>query len=147
MLAEAKAKPRRDEVERPSTQQRASHDDSGPLLSKAEYEAWQDFSLSSWQPFKAAWLARGFRKPPAGSATDDDTSQRGLLWQIAQARPMDLGRWVAAAPPKATARQVVAHVLEEWQRVRAQVAATPAVRNAGPENAGAILERLMRKPT
>jgi hypothetical protein len=55
--------------------------------------------------------------PPFGSPDDPDTSQRGLLWQIAEARPNDLGRWVKEAElpqPKA----VIAYVLDRWHEAR-----------------------------
>lgn len=87
-------------------------------LTRAQLDAWATFG-PEWEPFKAAWLARGFRHPPAGSPDNDDTSQRGLLWQIASNRPNDLGRWVAAAPGK-TARQVIEWVLAQWHEVRAE---------------------------
>lgn len=90
-----------------------------PRLTKAQLEAWASFTAPEWQPFREAWLARGFRHPPSGSRDDDDTSQRGLLWQIANNRPDDLGRWVTAAIGK-TPREVIDWILAQWHEVRAE---------------------------
>jgi len=90
---------------------------NGPRLTREQLAAWASFDRPEWQPFKTAWLARGFLWPPSGSDGDDDTSQRGLLWSIADARPHDLGRWVTEAKGK-TARAIIDHVLARWHEVR-----------------------------
>lgn len=92
-------------------------------LSKAQLDAWASFG-PEWGAFKAAWLDRGFLWPPAGNAEDDDTSQRGLLWSILDARPGELVALVRAAPGK-TAREVVAHVLKRWRQVKAEAEVDP----------------------
>ncbi len=88
-----------------------------PRLTKDQLDGWGTFSVPAWRPFKDAWLARGFRHPPFGSPDDGDTSQRGLLWQIADARPIDLGLWVKTAPGH-TAREVIEWVLKQWHESR-----------------------------
>lgn len=89
-------------------------------LTQRELESWSSFSTPEWSEFKHAWLGRGLHYAPFGQPDDDDTSQRGLLWQIADARPHDLARWVREAPGR-TAREVIDHVLEQWHSVRADV--------------------------
>jgi hypothetical protein len=89
-----------------------------PRLTERELNSWNGFTAREWRPFKEAWLGRGLHYAPFGSDGDDDTSQRGLLWQIAEARPNDLGRWVREAPGR-TAREVISYVLEQWHSVRA----------------------------
>lgn len=89
-----------------------------PRLTERELDSWATFNNRKWDPFKEAWLGRGLHYAPFGSPDDDDTSQRGLLWQIADARPNDLGRWVKEAPGR-TSREVITHVLEQWHEQRA----------------------------
>lgn len=77
---------------------------------------WSDFTEDEWEPFRESWTGRGFRLPPYGKPTDDN-SQRALLWRIAEARPTDLGRWVAEAPPSCVApREVIDYVLAKWRQ-------------------------------
>lgn len=90
---------------------------SEPRLTAEQLEAWSTFTAPQWQPFKDAWLRRGFRWPPIGSPDSDDTSQRGLLWQIADARPDDLGLWVGQAKG-ISPRDVIAFVLDRWHGAR-----------------------------
>lgn len=90
-------------------------------------EAWSTFTRPEWQPFKTAWLKHGLMWPPKGSDGDDDTSQRGLLWQVAEARPNDLGRWVAEAKGN-DPQSVIAHVLARWHAVRDGINDLKAVR-------------------
>ncbi len=90
-------------------------------LTKAELESWSSFTAPAWAPFREAWIGRGLHRAPAGKPDDDDTSQRGLLWQVADARPHDLARWVSEAPfspnkPKSTA--IIDYVLEQWHSTR-----------------------------
>jgi hypothetical protein len=94
---------------------------SAPRLTLAQLEAWQTFG-PEWGPFKNAWFGRGFRLPPMGSPNDDGErpSQRSMLWRIARERPNDLGRWVRDAPGRTT-REVIAHVLRQWQFLRGSV--------------------------
>ncbi len=86
------------------------------LLSAEQLAAWQDFSHPRWQPFREAWLAKGFRYPPHGE-WDDPKSQRALLWEIADARPDELAAWIRAAPGRSV-RDVVGWVLERWHEAR-----------------------------
>jgi hypothetical protein len=86
------------------------------LLSAEQFAAWSGFDHPAWEPFKSAWLARGLRNPPFGDA-DDPGRQRALLWEIADARPDDLGRWVAEAPGRSV-RGVINHVLEQWHAAK-----------------------------
>lgn len=91
------------------------------LLTKAQFDAWRTFADPAWQPFKAAWLERGFCHPPEGDPRDDPrTSLRSRLWEIAQARPDDLGRWVREARGS-TQREVVGHVFAMWRELREEV--------------------------
>ena len=68
--------------------------------------------------FRLVWIGRGLRLPPSGEA-DDPKGQRGLLWQVLDARPGDLVRWVAEAPGK-TSHAVVEHVIARWHEARAE---------------------------
>jgi hypothetical protein len=91
-----------------------------PTLSKDELESWRSFG-PEWDAFRLAWIHRGFRIAPSGSSTDDDSSQRGLLWQILDSRPSDLVRWVHEAPAKAKhPSDVLSYVLQRWHEVRAE---------------------------
>lgn len=112
-------------------------------LTKEQRGAWSDFG-PEWDPLKAAWLRRGLLWPPSGESTDgDDESQRGLLWQVLDAQPTNLPRWVAAAPGT-TAKEVVAHVLAQWHEVRDAVGPSrrslprPVPRTAQPMRVGEI---------
>jgi hypothetical protein len=100
-------------------QARGGSPSTEPRLTKEQLTAWGSFSAREWQPFREAWMGRGLLWPPFGGPDDDDTSQRGLLWQIANARPNDLGRWVRQAKGR-TSREVITHVLEKWHEVRAE---------------------------
>jgi hypothetical protein len=123
-----------------------------PLLTKAQLEAWATFG-PEWGTFKAAWLARGFLFPPFGSPDDDDTSQRGLLWSLLDARPTDLVRWVQEAPGKFPT-DVLGYILGHWHTIRDEAEATePSVVLHGPnrrdaaERLGSIMERVLpRRP-
>ena len=79
------------------------------LLTKAQLEAWEKFDASSevagtgrlWEPTKRAWMGRGFRHPPTAK-------QRAILWELLEARPTDLPRWIREAPRNMkTTRQVI----------------------------------------
>jgi hypothetical protein len=95
--------------------------DWASAMTRSERDAWSGFG-PEWSAFRAAWLRRGLRRPPHGSAEDDPDdpkpSQRALLFSILDARPHDLPRWVSDAPAKASASQVVAHCLERWHAER-----------------------------
>lgn len=119
-----------------------------PRLTKDQLEAWRSFAAPQWRAFKSAWLGRGFLWPPAGEDGDDDTTQRGLLWQIADARPSELGAWVRLAPGSHP-REVIDYVLTRWHQIREDVGleeteakAVQARRRDAPQRAGAILDRL-----
>lgn len=92
-------------------------------LTKDQFDAWSDFG-SEWDAFKAAWLAKGLRFPPAGSPHDDpeaaSPSQRALLYSILDSRPTDLPRWVREAPGKSAAN-VIGYVLQSWHALRETV--------------------------
>lgn len=116
-------------------------------LTAEQLAAWSGFG-HVWDDFKRAWLGRGFLWPPAGEPDDDDTSQRGLLWQVLDSRPTDLPVWVKAAPGTTT-RQVVAYVLDRWHEVReavdpdtADAPSSPGERRAAAESLGSIMARL-----
>jgi len=90
-----------------------------PLLTRSQLAAWATFGRE-WEPFKQAWLGRGFLHPPSGSPDDDPeetNSQRALLWQVVDAQPTNIARWVREAPGR-TPRAVIAFVLERWHSVR-----------------------------
>lgn len=135
-----------------SHQPRETHD-RATLLTKRQLAAWATFG-SEWDDVKAAWLERGFRHPPAGSA-DDETSQRALLYEILDARPGDLVSWIREAPTKLPSDKVVAHVLGRWKAVKAEVDAEPddehvpwlrggpEARRSAAETVGAIAARVV----
>jgi hypothetical protein len=106
---------------------------NGLTLSIDELRAWRTFEADEWGPFRRAWHGRHFRKPPSGDS-EDRTTQRGVLWEIARDRPNDLGGWVAEAPGK-SAREVVGYVLDRWHEIQAAAAmaeARPTAGRAGP---------------
>ncbi len=109
----------RDEKEatRSSTSSARAASGEAALLTKSQLEAWATFG-PEWAHFKAAWLERGFRHPPSGDPDGGDTSQRGLLWQVLDARPAGIAEWVRAAPRGATARAVVQYVLDRFHARR-----------------------------
>lgn len=82
-------------------------------------EAWSRFAGRQWQPFIGAWRARGFRLPPG-------EEQRETLLEAVDARPRDVGTWVAEPPKESTSFQVVAHVLARWHAVRDEAMARAA---------------------
>lgn len=115
-------------------------DGRGPRLTKERLDAWASFRHPSWQPFKRAWLARGIPLPPPGSASDDEeTSLRSRLWEIADARPNDLGRWVAEAQGR-TVHAVIGHVFDRWSDMRDGIAAA-GVEDDEAWEAGKVAER------
>lgn len=127
-------------VEAPS----APQDDSGGPLDRAELEgsaaaAWEPFGDPPWPPFASAWRARGFRLPPT-------EAQAAMLLEVADARPADLGRWVAGARAGLSASDVVAVVLEHWHALAADLAAAEeawaATKAADRASAPAALARL-----
>lgn len=107
-----------------------------PRLTREQLDAWATFTDPAWQPFKTAWLAKGFSHPPFGNSEDDaDTSQRARLWRIAEDQPQALGRWVAHSPGK-SAHEVIAYVFAQRAKLAAEV---------GLEEAGARGEQAGRK--
>lgn len=92
---------------------------SEPLLDARELEAWSRYSRKAWEPFKLAWLARGFKLPPMGDP-DDERSQAHVVWEILDNRPSDLVRWTNEAPGK-TSHAVVGYLIERWQALKADV--------------------------
>jgi hypothetical protein len=97
-----------------------SRPEEEPRLTEQQLKAWTTFKSARWGPFKEAWLKRGYLFPPFGTDSDDDTSQRGLLNQIADARPNDLGTWIAEAPP-GDHHSVITYALEQWHALREDV--------------------------
>jgi hypothetical protein len=99
----------------------AQSDDWTQALTLAERDEWARFG-PEWDAFRVAWLARGFRHPPAGSADDDpddpSPSQRALLHSILDAWPSELPRWITEAPKRLAAAGVVALVIERWHGKR-----------------------------
>jgi hypothetical protein len=96
-------------------------------LAPAERNPWRSFAdrPEIWAPFVSAWLDRGFRLPPRGAAEDDpNTSLRSRLYEIADARPRDLGRWVGEATGT-TPHQVVSHVFREWRELKVEAGVDP----------------------
>lgn len=90
-------------------------------LTASQRRAWVDWSEPAWGPFVEAWLDRGFRLPPEGDPRDDPrTSLRSRLWEIADARPNDLGRWVREAKGRSV-HDVVGHVFAKWQGLREEL--------------------------
>lgn len=121
-----------------------------PRLTKAQLDAWATFGRE-WDEVKAAWFAKGLRFPPSGSPDDDDTSQRGLLWQVLDAQPTNLVRWILEAP-NASARQVIDHVLACWHEVRIEAGVDepdPGVRERdrweAPQRLGGIMAELAKR--
>lgn len=96
---------------------RAQSPTNEPRLTEPQLDSWDSFG-SRWERFKKAWLGRGLLYAPFGSPDDDDTSQRGLLFQVLDARPNDVVRWVEEAP-KPVAREVITYILEQWHEARA----------------------------
>lgn len=120
---------------------------AGPTLSKSDLAAWSTFG-HEWDAFRVAWIARGFRLPPSGRA-DDPAGQRALLYQVLDARPAQLPRWVAMASGK-TSHEVVAWIIAQWHEVRVEAGIedeTPGTaadqsKSDAAESLSAILERM-----
>jgi hypothetical protein len=113
-----------------------------PTLSKAELDAWRTFG-PEWDTFRHAWIGRGFRLPPTGSPEGDDTSQRGLLYQVLDARPADLVRWVKGAPGGAKhPSDVIGYVLTRWHEVRAEAGIDEERGSEGGPSKGEAAESL-----
>ncbi len=87
-----------------------------PRLTEAQLKSWTGFG-PRWSAFKEAWMGRGLYFAPFGAPDDDDTSQRGLLFQVLDARPTDIVRWVREAPVPQS-REVITYILEQWHDVR-----------------------------
>jgi hypothetical protein len=124
---------------------------SEPLLDKRQLAAWQPYRRDQWAGFKAAWFARGFKLPPQGDP-DDPRSQAHIVWEILDNRGDELASWVADAPGK-TSHEVVHHLLERWQRIKAdagiedeQVVDVERDPTSTPESAKDILARLGARP-
>lgn len=98
---------------------RASDPRNEPRLTEAQLKSWESFG-PAWDRFKEAWLSRGLLFAPFGSPDGDDTSQRGLLFQIMDARPTDIVRWVREAPTP-NSREVITYILERWHDIREEV--------------------------
>jgi hypothetical protein len=89
-----------------------SDDVAEPTFTSApSRDGWATFESPTWIPFRTAWTARGLRLPPTGK-------QRELLFEVADARPKDLGRWTSEAPGKGS-HQVVRYILDRWHETKA----------------------------
>jgi hypothetical protein len=121
----ARPDPYLEKVPRSGTSTREA-DVEGTLLTVDELAAWGSFG-SDWDEVKAAWLARGLRLPPTGEP-DEEGSQRAVLFEVLDARPNDLVRWISEAPAtsgRLTGHDVIRHVLRQWhasKAVKAEVA-------------------------
>jgi hypothetical protein len=91
------------------------HNGEEPLLTHQQRDAWSDLG-SQWDAIKDVWLSRGFRLPPKGSA-DEPRSQRAVFYEILDARPNDLRRWIQEAPGR-TAYDVGRYVIRQWRDVQ-----------------------------
>lgn len=108
-------------------------------LSAEHREAWRaaDFG-DEWAGFIDAWLGRGFRLPPQGEPTDDPrSSMRSRLWEILDARPDDLVRWVREARGEST-YSVLGYVFGHWMDHRID----SAVEDAAALDQAKRLERI-----
>ena len=116
----SRADPRRRETNRvPSTSgdhAREADPSRDPRLTKEQADAWNGFDRPEWEALKREWLARGFRWPPLGDS-DEEGTQRNVLWPIVEARPSDVAMWVREAKGKGT-HEVVASVLRRWHAVK-----------------------------
>jgi hypothetical protein len=122
---------RRDETRRNESHSRAS--------AKTPSESWVDYDRIEWQPFREAWIGRGFLWAPSGEQ-DGGEGQRAILWEIAAARPVDLGRWVTEAPRSTgsiadSRRAVIAYVIDQWHAVKAAIEPDPVPRRRPPKRA------------
>jgi hypothetical protein len=113
-------------------------------LTAREREAWAGFP-HEWDAFKAAWLAKGFRLPPFGDV-EDPKGQRAMLWEVLDARPTDLVRWIRASRAT-TPFDVIGDVLRKWHPIQDQAReADQAPRRARvdqPTPLGDILAKLV----
>jgi hypothetical protein len=116
-----------------------------PRLTKAQLSSWAGFG-PEWEGVKRALLAKGIGYAPAGSPDDDDTSQRGLLFQVLRDWPTKLPEWIAASKAR-TMRGVIEDVLAHYHEGREDVSFDEEL-SAGPskgeamESLGAITKRL-----
>ena len=86
-----------------------------PRLTADQLAAWATFTSPEWQPFREAWLGRGLLWPPAGNPDDDpESSLRARLWEVAEARPNDLGRWVREARGRMSSA-ILSEVFDRWR--------------------------------
>lgn len=89
-------------------------------LTPDQRAAWASFENAKWAPFVEAWLERGLRWPPEGTAGDDArTSLRSRLWEIADAQPEQLADWIREARGR-TAYEVIGYVFACWRGERAE---------------------------
>lgn len=122
-------------------------------LTREQLKAWESYADPAWQPFKAAWIARGFLWPPSGDATDDEeASERARLWHLVNpadgGRSKSVGQWVQAAPKGADAYAVIGFVFARFNELRGELlgsAEADADFGAGPskEEATEALGSLM----
>jgi len=136
----------------PPTPQRGRLTVREPLLTKRQLVSWESFG-PEWAAFKTAWIGRGLLFSPYGAPDDDETSQRGMLYRILDARPNDIVDWVKEAPPRKqpTSREVIGYILERWHRIQDEAMERPVEpvvhgpsRREAPEALSAILRRTVQ---
>lgn len=146
----SRAEQSKDKKEPPQPPAELRLDPRGPLLTKAQFDSWASFG-SEWSAFREAWIGRGLLFAPYGTEEDDETSQRGMLYRILDARPTDMVRWIKEAPPRKQpkAREVIAYILERWHQIQDEALPTvpePVVhgpnRKQAMEVVGSILSRM-----
>lgn len=118
----------------------------GVLLTKGQLEAWRTFDGIAesnghgrlWEPMKRAWLGRGLRLPPT-------EGQRAILWEMLDARPTDLPRWIRSAPATMkTGRSVIDYCLDQWHSLSREIPEERPKAVAGMASLGEILSRVPR---
>lgn len=119
----------------------------GILLTRKQLDQWKAWDEETsrshqprlWEPVKRAWLGRGLRHPPT-------PRQRDVLWEILDARPTDLPRWIREADPGMTSGRLIAFLLEEWHRIQREAEAReiPRPTNSGMVSLGEILAKVPR---
>lgn len=111
----------------PNTESEPSHTDTEevpPFLNRSAGRAkaepadpWGGWE-PRWMAFRFAMAERGLRMPPT-------EAQRATLWPIIDARPTDAASWLREAPAGAKMAELVRHVLDRWQALRAAVPPDP----------------------
>ena len=77
--------------------------------------AWSGFG-PEWEPFRAAWSRRGFRKPPT-------PKQREAIWPAVDARPTGIVKWIDDAPGRKS-NEVLGYIFAQWKAFKADAASS-----------------------